>query len=148
MRGALHLLCSIVLLPYLLLAAWFLILGDAIASGSLLSFFETLLAHALWLMPWGILGFGCGFVILCAIGVSDRLRWLGAACLFVLAAGCLVVIARIDAVTSFGQVLFLMPCISVLACAAWVLAAELRGRTAAVGSAEPGRSAPAAKTPL
>jgi len=128
MRGALHLLCSIVLLPYLLLAAWFLILGDAIASGSLLSFFGTLLAHAVWLMPWGILGFGCGFLILCVIGVSDRLRWLGAACLFVLAGGCLLVIGQIDAVTSFGQILFLLPCLGVLGCGAWLLAAELRSR--------------------
>jgi len=126
MRGALHLLCTIVLLPYLLLAAWFLILGDAIASGSLLSFFGTLLAHALWLMPWGILGFGGGFLILCVIGVSDRLRWLGAVCLFVLAGACLLVIGLVDAVTSFGQALFLLPCLGVLGCGAWLLTEELR----------------------
>ncbi|HET7063916.1 MAG TPA: hypothetical protein VFI49_06525 [Rudaea sp.] len=47
MRGALHLLCTLVLLPYLLLAAWFLILGDAISAGSLASFLTTLLSHAL-----------------------------------------------------------------------------------------------------
>jgi hypothetical protein len=51
-----HLLCTLVLLPYLALAAWFLILGDAIAGGSLASFLATLLSHALWLMPWGLLG--------------------------------------------------------------------------------------------
>ena len=138
MRGALHLLCTIVLLPYLLLAAWFLILGDAIASGSLLSFLGTLLAHALWLMPWGILGFGAGFVILVVIGITDRLRWLGAACLFALAAGCLVVIGAIDAINSFGQLLFLAPCAGVLGCAAWILAAELRMRRPAAVGAVPG----------
>jgi hypothetical protein len=81
MRGALHLLCTIMLLPYLLLAAWFLILGDAIAGGSLASFFTTLLAHALWLIPWGLLGLTVGIVAVAALGVIDGARWLGGLCL-------------------------------------------------------------------
>src|SRR5207342_3319603 len=92
MRGALHLLCTLVLLPYLLLAAWFLILGDAISGGSLASFLTTLLSHALWLIPWGLLGFTAGIVAVAALGMIEGMRWLGGLCLFVLAGGCLFIV--------------------------------------------------------
>ena len=63
MRGAMHLLCTLVLLPYLALAAWFLIIGDVAAAGSLASVLMTLLSHALWLMPWGLLGIAAGILL-------------------------------------------------------------------------------------
>lgn len=129
MRGALHLLCTIVLLPYLMLAAWFLILGDAIAGGSLASFFTTLLAHALWLVPWGLLGFAAAIFGVMALGLIESVRWLGGICLFVLAAGCLLVV--VGANTSgidLGELLFLLPCLAVLFFGAWLAIVELRER--------------------
>jgi hypothetical protein len=81
MRGALYLLCTLVLLPYLALAAWFLILGDVIAAGSLASIITMLLSHALLLFPWGLLGIAAGIVGLAALGVIESARWLGGLCL-------------------------------------------------------------------
>jgi hypothetical protein len=129
MRGALHLLCTIMLLPYLLLAAWFLILGDAIAGGSLAAFFTTLLAHALWLIPWGFLGLAAGIITVAALGVIDGVRWIGGLCLFFLAGGCLfVVIALNSSPIGPGQLLFLLPCFAILVFGGWLAIAELRPR--------------------
>ena len=44
MYAALHVFATIVVLPYVVLAIGFVILGHSISSGSLLSFFDTLLA--------------------------------------------------------------------------------------------------------
>ena len=127
MRGAMHLLCTLVLLPYLALAAWFLILGDAIAGGSLVSFLATLLAHALWLMPWGLLGLTAGIIGLAALGMIESVRWLGGLCLFVLAGSCLfIVIAGNPSAVGPGELLFLLPCFAIGIFGAWLALAELR----------------------
>jgi hypothetical protein len=129
MRAALHLLCTITLLPYLLLAAWFLILGDAIAGGSLASFLATLLSHALWLMPWGLLGIAAGIIGLATLGMIESLRWLGGLCLFALAGACLfIVIAGNPSAIGPGELLFLLPCFAILIFGGWLAVAELRVR--------------------
>jgi hypothetical protein len=131
MRGALHLLCVLVLLPYLVLAAWFLILGDVIAAGSLASILTTLLSHALWLFPWGLLGIAAGIVGLAALGMIESARWLGGLCVFVLAGACLfIVIAGNPSAIGPGELLFLLPCFAILIFGGWLTAAELRGRPA------------------
>ena len=129
MRGALHLLCTIMLLPYLVLAAWFLIVGDVIAASSLASVLTTLLSHALWLFPWGLLGIAAGIVTLAALGVIESARWLGGVCLVVLAGGCLlIVIAGNPSAIGPGELLFLLPCFAILIFGGWLALAELRMR--------------------
>jgi hypothetical protein len=134
MRGAIYLLCTLVLLPYLLLAAWFLILGDAISGGSLASFLTTLFSHALWLIPWGLLGFTGGIVAVAALGMIEGLRWLGGLCLFALAGGCLViVIAGNSSAIGPGELLFLLPCFAIMAFGGWLTVAELSARRRRTG---------------
>jgi hypothetical protein len=117
------------LLPYLALAAWFLILGDVIAAGSLASIITTLLSHALWLFPWGLLGIAAGIVGLAALGVIESARWLGGLCLFVLAGSCLfIVIAGNPSAIGAGELLFLLPCFAILVFGGWLAVAELRVR--------------------
>lgn len=129
MRGAMHLLCTLVLLPYLALAAWFLILGDAIAGGSLASFLATLLSHALWLMPWGLLGLAAGILGVAALGMIEGVRWLGGLCLFILAGSCLfIVITGNPSAVGPGELLFLLPCFAILIFGGWLAVAELRMR--------------------
>ena len=129
MLGALHLLCVLILLPYLALAAWFLIIGDVIAAGSLASILTTLLSHALWLFPWGLLGIAAAIVALAALGVIDSARWLGGLCLFVLASACLlIVIAGNPSAIGPGELLFLLPCFAILIFGGWLALAELRMR--------------------
>jgi hypothetical protein len=132
MRGLLHLLATLVVLPYVALAGAFVLLGGVIAGGSLFGMLRVLLAEALWLIPWGFLGCGLAIVVVIALGVGERTRWLGALCLFVIASACLVVILALPAeLPDLGQIVFLLPCIAVLAFSGWLAASEWRGRVAA-----------------
>ena len=125
MRESLHVLGTLVLIPYLLLAIAFVLLGQAIASGSLFSIFGTLLSQALWILPWGILGFVGGICIVLALGLSARFRWLGGLCLCVLAAGCLaVLVLGSSSRIGFGELVFLLPCAMVLVYGMWLAVVE------------------------
>jgi hypothetical protein len=121
MRAALHVLATIVVLPYVALASAFAILGHSISSGSLLSLFDTLLAHAVWIVPWGLIAFACAMIVVAVLGMIPRFRWLGAVCLFFIAGASLAVIfignrSRVDS----PQLLFLLPCALVLIVSAWL----------------------------
>ena len=82
MRSVLHVLATITLAPYFLLAAGFVLLGQAISSGSLWSFLDTLLMQATWLIPWGMIGLAASFLILAALGLHSRSRWIAGVLLF------------------------------------------------------------------
>jgi hypothetical protein len=131
MRALLHLLATLVVLPYLALAGALVLLGRIIVAGSLPSIILALLEQVLWLIPWGLLGVLGVLLVLIALGFSDRLRWLGASCLFAVAAACLILIASLQSgPLDGGQLLFLLPCFAVAAFAAWLALVEwrLRGR--------------------
>ena len=120
MRAAFHILAVVVLLPYLVLASGFLILGHAISSSSLVSSIDTLFTHALWVLEWGIYAAVVGIVMLTLLGIVPRYRWLGALCLAVLAAASALSIAIVPRRT-FGlwEWLYLVPCIAVLLFGLW-----------------------------
>ena len=125
MRGALHVLATIVVLPYLVLASGFLILGHAISTGSLLSFFGTLLAHAAWIIPWGVIGFVCAIVLVAVLGTIPRFRLVGAVCLCLLAAVSLaVIIFMAPTRVGWSELLFLLPCMLVLIFSGWLAKAS------------------------
>ena len=128
MRAILHVLATLVLVPYFVLAGGFLILGHAISRGSLWSFLDALLAHAAWLIPWGILGLALALVAVAILGAIARARRLAAAILAMLAGASLAVIltigrGEIDA----GALLFLLPCALVLAFALGCLVMDRKG---------------------
>jgi hypothetical protein len=127
MRAAMHVVATLMLLPYIALAIGFVLLGQVAASKSLPSLFATLLAQALWLMPWGLIGLAAVICVVAALGISTRLRWLGGWCLCAIAAACLlVIIVMPTAPMSFGQWLFVAPCGLVLLFGAWLGRAERR----------------------
>ena len=95
MGAALHVLATLVVVPYVILAIGFLLLGHAIASGSLLSFFDRLLNHFLWIVPWGLIGFACAMMLVAIIGVIPGFRRIGALCLFALAGASLAIILNV-----------------------------------------------------
>ncbi len=127
MRVALYLLATLVLLPYVLLAIGFILLGHVLSGGTLLSLFDALLAAALWLIPWGLLAFAIAVLALLTLGLSDRLRWLGSLCLGLIACGCTATILLISsAPIETGQLLFMLPCILIVIFGAWLAYVELR----------------------
>ena len=127
MRAALYLVATLVLIPYLLLAAAFVLLGSAIAAGTLAGFLAALLRFALWLMPWGALAGIAALCGLAALGLVERTRRLGALVLSALPGACLVIIAFGDG-RGFdaGAALFLTPCALVALSAAWLALSDRR----------------------
>ena len=75
MKVLLHLLSIILVLPSVVLASAFAILGHAIATGSLLGFLGDLLAVALWLVPWGLLAVLVALLALVLGGLWVRFRF-------------------------------------------------------------------------
>jgi len=121
MRGVFHVVATLMLVPYLLLAAAFLIGGHAIGAGSLWALLDTLLAHALWIIPWGAIGFGVIMLTVAVLGAYPPTRRLGGILLGALAAGALVVLVTLHSgPLDAGQILFLVPCGLALACGAWL----------------------------
>jgi hypothetical protein len=120
MSAALHILATLVVVPYVILAIGFVLLGHTIGSGSLLSIMHRLLNHFLWIVPWGIIGFVCAITLLAVVGAIPGSRRIGAVCLFVLAGASLAIILFTPtSPPDAGQVLFLLPCIVVFIFAAW-----------------------------
>jgi hypothetical protein len=127
MRVALYLLATFVLLPYVLLATAFIVLGHVLSGGTLLSLFDALLRAALWMIPWGLLAFAVAVFALLTLGLSDRLRWLGGLCLSLVACGCTASILLMSSAPSEpGQLLFMLPCLMIVIFGAWLAYAELR----------------------
>lgn len=143
MRSALLVLGTIVLLPYIVLALGFILIGQAIASGSLAAFFMTLLSRALWLAPWRFIGIAGVIVLLAALGISACLRWLAAMCLGATATVCLDVIL-VGNTTRIGppQLLFVLPCVAVLVFAAMVAVDEFRSLRLRVDKLRPDARSP------
>src|SRR5262245_10903466 len=113
-RAVLHLLATIVLLPYLLLAIAFVLLEQAIGDGTLGVLLKSLFMQLTWLIPWGVLEFAILVVVLAALGVHPALRWLGALVLFLVAvASTAIVIVKPSAPIDMGGLLFLSPCMLV-----------------------------------
>ena len=134
MRGAIHLLATLIVIPYALLAGGFLLLGHAIGEGSILVFFDRLLNQAAWLVPWGIAGIGMGFLALAALGLVSRTRAVGGLLLALVASLSIVLIVSLSATpVTADEAVFLLPCVAALLFGAWVFASE-RTRLHAVGN--------------
>ena len=129
MRVALYLILIVVLTPYAVLAGGFVLLDHVIADGTLGSMLKALLRVLVWLIDGGLLvvaGLLLGLLIPAA---SERWRWIGFACL------CLIALASMAAIVGLsstaleaGQWLFLAPCLLAAATSAWLAWIELSDR--------------------
>ena len=125
MRAVLHVLATIVLLPYLLLAVAFVMLEQVIGDGTLGALLKSLLVQLTWLVPWGLLGFLMLVILLAALGLHPASRWLGGLVLCLVAvASIAVVIIKPAAPLDMDGLLFLSPCMLVAAYGAWMVVAE------------------------
>ena len=125
MHAVLHVLATLLLLPYVLLAIAFLLLEQAIGDGTLSTLLATLLSQALWLIPWGVLGFLIFAIALAALGMHPASRRLGGFLLCLVAVVCIVlIIVKPAEPVGLDALLFLSPCILVAAYGAWMAFAE------------------------
>ena len=139
-RPLLHVLSVLLLLPYLVLAIVFVLLGQLIASGGLLAMLGALLDQFIWIVPWGLLGFVVGVLVLMGLGFGARTLWFAALATGLLATASLLVLLLWPGNAVDGDtLLFLLPCVVALGLGFWICLAE-RGLTA--GSAPTVQSAP------
>ena len=136
MRALLHLVNFVLLLPSLVLASGFLVLGHAIAGGTLLQIFLRLLYDALWLATGGALLVAAFLLAVLIGGFFVRTRYVAAAAVAGLAlASGIVLIVFGSGPLSGGRELFLLPGLVSLAASAWLARKEW---PSGVGIAAPG----------
>ena len=113
MRPLLHIFSLILVLPSVILASAFIILGRAIAAQSLLGVLGQLLADAVWLIPWGLLA-ACTAVLLVALGgCFVRTRRLAGLSVAILGIGSIVILLALTSIHSatLDQVPFFIPAV-------------------------------------
>jgi len=125
MRAFLHLISIVLLLPNLVFAAGFLLLGHAIGGATILRFFERLLSDALALMTWGVFAIGAAFLAIVVAGFFARTRWLAALCIAILSVVSLAVLIILGSGPfALGQWLFLLPGALALCLSGWLSYAD------------------------
>jgi hypothetical protein len=140
-RPLLHVLSVLLLLPYLVLAILFVLLGQLIASGGLLAMLGALLEQFLWIVPWGLLGFVAGVLVLIGLGFGARTLWFAGLAVGLLATASLLVLLLFPGRgVEGGDLLFLLPCVGGARARFWICLAErglAPGGAPAVRSASP-----------
>ena len=124
MHALIHLLASILVVPYLALAGFFLLIGEVARTKGLVALVALLdvsLEHALWILGWGIYLLPLLWLILAASGAVPRFQRAAALVLGLLASGSLVTIVTLESSPiELGHVLFLGPCLGVVAVSIWL----------------------------
>lgn len=112
MRPLLHLISVVLVLPVFGLASAFIILGRAIAAGSLVHLLLQLLADALWLFPWGLLAIGAALLTVALGGFFVRTRWMAGLCVAILgivSTGIVLTVIHAHSSASLDELPFLVP---------------------------------------
>jgi hypothetical protein len=129
MYGILHAVGTIVLVPYLLLAGGFLLIGKVAASQGLWAALDAVLEEADWLVRWGIYALPVLIFALALAGFVPRLRGIGLLSLVLLSGGSLLAICLLHSTrVGLGELVFLAPCVLVFAASGLLLARRIRSR--------------------
>ncbi|QJR37533.1 hypothetical protein [Gemmatimonas groenlandica] len=121
LRGFAHLVATVVALPYALIAAAFLIVGQAARAKGMLAVLNVLFTHADRLVRWGIYVLPVLCLALSLAGFAPGLRRASAVCLLVLSATSLVILVVMPtSKPTAGQWLFLAPCAALIGVSVWL----------------------------
>jgi hypothetical protein len=120
MRGAMHALSTLMLVPYFVLAAFFVLVGRAAASKGWWELFDLLASTMLWTLRLGVPVVVIGFLVLAGAGFFAGAQRVAAIVLTTLA-GLVLFILLIwpRTLPDAGQILFLVPCALVFAGGLW-----------------------------
>jgi hypothetical protein len=130
MRSLLHSVSFVLLLPSLVLASGFLVLGHAIAGGNLLQILWRLLNDVLWLASGGVLVVAAFLLAVLIGGFFARTRYLAAAAVAILALlSGVVLIVLGSGPFSGGREVFLLPGLVSLCIGGWLAMKEWPSRT-------------------
>ncbi len=125
MNGFLHTLGTLVVLPYMLLAVAFLLIGDVARTRGLFALIDVVANHANWILRWGIYCLPVFLAALVVAGFIPSLQRISAAGLFLIALGSLGIICTLHSTRiGLAEVTFLLPCIAVLGMSVWLFVRE------------------------
>lgn len=120
MRGAMHALSTLILVPYFVLAAFFVLVGRAAASKGWWELFDLLANTMLWTLRLGVPLVVIGFLVLAGAGLFGGTQRVASIVLMSLAALVLfILLVWPGTLPDAGQILFLVPCALVFAGSLW-----------------------------
>lgn len=119
MLSVLHVLATLAVAPYAVLAIGFLLAGRIFTSGSLWAALDILITTFAWLIPWGAIGFVLATLTLAGLGCAAEYRRVASVLLAAVAAATLLVLILMPTHwPGAGELLFLAPCFGAVAIAA------------------------------
>jgi hypothetical protein len=120
MRALAHFFSVVLVLPSLLFACAFLLMGDLITAPSFLMFLWRLFIDVVLVVPWALFGIALGVIALIIGGVTS-LRWLAAATVAMLAiVSAAIVVSVGPPMQSLDETTFFVPGLIALALSAWI----------------------------
>ncbi len=122
----LHLLATLVVAPYAVLALGFVLVGRVASTQGLWNIVDLVFGQMLGLLSWGVYLFAAVLLAVAAAGFIAPLRLVGAGALVLLAALSLAILLFWrTAPVAGGELLFMLPCAVALGFGAWQLRALL-----------------------
>lgn len=122
MRHVLHILATLVVFPYAVLAVGFLFVGKVASSRGPLSLLQSLFDIFVLIVPWGAIGFLLAFLCVACLTFFQVKGQVPASALAGISGLSLVIVMFYrPSLPSIGEVLFMLPCFVVLVGSGWQL---------------------------
>lgn len=119
--AVLHLLMTLVAIPYVLLAAFFVFVGHVASQRGLWAILNTFLDSFNWTFTWGILVLGVTLITICVLGFIEPLQWWANLGLGGLMLVTLFILFSYGPSPSVDELVFLSPAFLILATCIWKL---------------------------
>ena len=111
----LHLVMTILSVPYVLLAVMLVLVGHVFSSRGVWAFLNTLLDSLNWTLTWGLLTLGATLLTIIGLGFFESLRWWAALALAVLLLASLgIIFYHFPSLPTWDELVLLTPAILVL----------------------------------
>jgi hypothetical protein len=121
MHSFLHTLGAVIVVPYILLATFFLLVREATKARGLWQLIDIILDQALLVLGWGIYVLPVLWTLLVVAGFLPSFQRAGSLVLCLLAFSCLLIIWLLPSTgPGLGEFTFLVPCIAVIGLSAWL----------------------------
>ncbi len=122
MHALLNTICSVVVLYYIALALFFIFIGQAASSKSMLALVGVVWNNFYFYFTKGMFIAPVLWVCLVVMGIVPSLQRMGSVCLSLLAVSSLAVIITMSSSRmEFGELIFLTPCMAVAATSIWLV---------------------------
>jgi hypothetical protein len=120
MPQILHILATLLVVPYAILAVGFLIIGKVASSRGPLNLLQSLIDIFALLVPWGAIAFFLAFLCIVSLPFFQVTRPVSPAALVVVAGFSLAILLFYrPSLPSGGELLFMLPCCAVLVASGW-----------------------------